>query len=51
MLGIMSGNDKNVLTSAAAAIFGDEYMRKLQEAKQNNHLNCITFSDNSHCPM
>jgi len=29
MLGIMSGNDKNVLTSVAAAIFGDEFMRKL----------------------
>ena len=29
MLGIKSGNDKNVLTWVAAAIFGDEYMRKL----------------------
>ena len=27
MLGIMSGNDKNVLICVAAAIFGDEYMR------------------------
>ena len=31
MLGIMSGNDKNVFIWVAAAIFGDEDMRKCKK--------------------
>lgn len=44
MSGIISGNEKNAFTCMATAIFGDEYMRKLYETKQNNHVNCTTFS-------
>lgn len=51
MLGIISGDQKNALICVATAIFGDEYMTKLQETKQHNYVNCTTFSDNSHSPV